>query len=59
MSNVNLTINTNKRDFMLVLSDVIFNIGLSLSLFAKASVQQFLAVDDHLLQKKTITKWDH
>lgn len=43
------TINTKEIFNMLVLSDIIFNIGPSLSLFAEASVQQFLAVEDHLL----------
>lgn len=43
------TINTKEIFNILVLSDIIFNIGPSLSLFAEASVQQFLAVEDHLL----------
>ena len=42
---------------MLVLSDSIFNIGMSLSLFVEASVQQFFAVKDHLLQIKQQSLW--
>lgn len=45
------TINTKEILCLLVLSDIIFNIGLSLSLFVEASVQQFLAVEDHLFMQ--------